>query len=281
MPDDPLAFSPQQLERSLQTIAPFYDLDFGPLQEDVDFWCQLASSRAPARILELGAGTGRVAVPLAQDGHHVAAVDASPVMLQQGCDRMRTAGVQIIHADIRELPQTIAARETQFDLIICALGTFQHLLTRADQLVALRAAAGLLAPAGQLALDITAPRPEDLEPGPQPLRLQWTREDPCLGLVTKLAGQELAEPRCPTQTAHPTDAAAPIAWLTYIYETADRRALARLPLRVAITPGELEGLLHQAGLRPQTWFGSWDLAPLGHGDRTIVLSAPANTAHSA
>ena len=40
-------------------------------------------------------------------------------------------------------------------------------------------------------------------------------------------------------------------------------------------PGELDGLLRQAGLAPVSWYGSWNLDPLGCGDRVIVLSAPA------
>ncbi len=268
MPDDPFAFSTEQIERSLRAAAPFYDLDFGPLREDVELWRQLAGGWAPAHILELGAGSGRVAAPLAQDGHDVTAVDASPTMLGLGCERMRAAGVHIVQADMRSLPDGLG----KFDLILCALGTFQHLLRRADQLAALENAARLLAPGGQLALDVTAPRPEDLDHGPQPLRLEWTREHPSLGIVIKLAGQELAEPRC---AEHPPDAAAPLAWLTYVYETAQRRAIARFPMRVALGAGELDGLLRQAGLAPASWYGSWSLDPLGCGDRVIVLSAPA------
>lgn len=268
MPDDPFAFSTEQIERSLRAAAPFYDLDFSPLREDVELWRQLAGGWAPARILELGAGSGRVAAPLAQDGHDVTAIDASPTMLGLGCERMRAAGVRIVQSDMRSLPDGLG----EFDLILCALGTFQHLLRRADQLAALESAARLLAPSGQLALDVTAPRPEDLDPGPQPLRLEWTREHPSLGTVIKLAGQELAEPRC---AEHPLDAAAPLAWLTYVYETAQRRAIARFPMRVALGAGELDGLLRQAGLAPASWYGSWSLDPLGCGDRVIVLSAPA------
>ena len=268
MPDDPFAFSTEQIERSLRAAAPFYDLDFGPLREDVELWRQLAGGWAPARILELGAGSGRVAAPLAEDGHDVTAVDASPTMLGLGCERMRAAGVRVVQADMRSLPDGLG----EFDLILCALGTFQHLLRRADQLAALESAARLLAPGGQLALDVTAPRPEDLDLSPQPLRLEWTREHPSLGTVIKLAGQELAEPRC---AEHPPDAAAPLAWLTYVYETAQRRAIARFPMRVALGAGELDGLLRQAGLAPASWYGSWSLDPLGCGDRVIALSAPA------
>ncbi len=268
MHDDPLAAPEEQFERALEAIAPFYELDFGPIRADIGMYRELASAWAPARVLELGAGPGRVAIPLAEDGHQVTAVDASAAMLRRGCAPMRAAGVELLHADMRALPEQLGV----FDLIICALGTFQHLLRRADQTAALRGAARLLAPDGRLALDLTAPRSEDLEPGSQPLRLEWVREDPCLGTVTKLAGQELAEPR---GAPHPPDGAAPIAWLTYIYESTARRTAARFPLRVAITPGELEGLLRESGLQPNRWYGSWELEPLGRGERTIVLSSAA------
>ena len=267
---DPLAMSPEQVERSLEAIAPFYELDFGAVNADLDLYRQLASGFGRARILELGAGLGRVAIPLAEDGHDVTALDASTVMLNHGSAPMRDAGVSVVQADMRAAPATLGS----FDLVICALGTFQHLLRRADQVATLCSAAQRLAPGGQLVLDITALRSDDLEAGAQPLRLEWVREDGRLGTVTKLSSQELAEPR---EAAHPPDGVAPIAWVTYIYECAlehaVRRSVARFPLRVAISPGELEGLLHEARLRPRDWYGSWELDRLGHGDRTIVLSS--------
>ena len=193
-------------------------------------------------------------------------------MLNHGSAPMRDAGVSVVQADMRAPPATLGT----FDLVICALGTFQHLLRRADQVATLCSAAQRLASGGQLALDITAPRSDDLEAGAQPLRLEWVREDERLGTVAKLSSQELAEPR---DAAHPPDGVAPIAWVTYIYECAlehaVRRSVARFPLRVAISPGELEGLLREARLRPRDWYGSWELDPLGHGDRTIVLSSAA------
>ena len=150
---DPLAMSPAQVERSLEAIAPFYELDFGAVNADLDLYRQLASGFGRARILELGAGLGRVAIPLAEDGHDVTALDASPVMLKHGSTPMRDAGVSVVQADMRAAPATLGS----FDLVICALGTFQHLLRRADQVATLCSAAQRLAPGGQLVLDVTAP----------------------------------------------------------------------------------------------------------------------------
>ena len=48
-------------------IAPFYDLDFEDYYDDVSFYRTLAEYHGES-VLELGCGTGRVAVPLAQSG---------------------------------------------------------------------------------------------------------------------------------------------------------------------------------------------------------------------
>ncbi len=271
--DDPLRWSADDQERALAAIAPWYDLDFGGLDADIVLYRELAS--VGSRVLELGAGSGRVAVPLADHGCRVTAVEMSPAMLHVGCERMTHAGVQVVQTDMR----CPALDDSQpYDLAMFALSTFQHLLRREDQLAALHAVAARLAPDGMLALDLTAPRPDDVDPAPQPLRLEWTRHAPDGTIVTKLATQELALERT---SGDAVDRASPIAWLTYQYDATApdglvRRSLARFPLRVSLGAGEIYGLLREAGLQPHTWFGSWDLDPVGEGDRLIVLAGHAS-----
>lgn len=267
--DDPLRWSADDQERALATIAPWYELDFGELYDDIVLYREL--SPVTSRILELGAGTGRVAAQLSDRGRRVTAVESSPAMLAAGCERMEEAGVEVIQTDMR--CPSLPAGEL-YDLVIVALSSFQHLLRRADQLATLRSAAARLAPDGVLALDLTAPRPDDLDPAPQPLRLEWTRHAPDGTIVTKLATQELALERT---AGDAVDRASPIAWLTYQYDAIApdglvRRSLARFPLRVNLGAGEIYGLLREAGLQPHTWFGSWYLDPVGAGDRLIVLA---------
>ena len=77
------------------------------------------------------------------------------------------------------------------------------------------------------------------------------------------------------------DRAQPIAWISYQYDAIDcagvvRRSLATFPLRVNLNIGEMAGLLAEAGMTPLQWFGSWDLAPAGEGDRLIVIAERAS-----
>lgn len=271
--DDPLRWSADDQERALAAIAPWYELDFGELYDDIVLYREL--SPVTSRILELGAGTGRVAAGLADRGRHVTAVESSPAMLRAGCERMIEAGVEVVQTDMRcpSLPGN-----EPYDLAIFALSTFQHLLRRNDQLAALRAAAARLSRDGILILDLTAPRPDDVDPAPQPLRLEWTRHAPDGSIVTKLAAQELALER---GSGDAVDRASPIAWLIYQYDAIApdglvRRSLARFPLRVSLGAGEVYGLLREAGLEPRNWFGSWYLDPAGEGDRLIVLAGHAS-----
>ena len=65
-------------------LAAYYDLEYASYDEDLGFYVQYALAMDPEReypVLELGCGTGRVAVALAKAGFRVTAVDVSPGML--------------------------------------------------------------------------------------------------------------------------------------------------------------------------------------------------------
>ena len=90
-----------------------YDYEYADRVDDIRFYRRLAAEllgdRAePRRILELGAGTGRITCPLARDGFHVTALDRMPAMLA-GLQR-RIAGkdiaqrIEMVEGDMRELP---------------------------------------------------------------------------------------------------------------------------------------------------------------------------------
>lgn len=268
--DDPLNWSVEEQERALGAIAPWYDLDFGGLTADVQMYRAFAPDNA--RLLEMGAGGGRIAVPLAEDGFEISAVDNSEAMLDVGESRMREAGVDVRRADMRCL-----SLGQEFDLIIFGLSTFQHLLRRNDQLAALRSARRHLSNHGRVVIDWTAPRPDDLDSGPGALQLDWIRESADGEVVSKSAAQELALDRfCGSLL----DRALPIAWITYQYDAVDpagalRRSLARFPLRVNLTAGEMAGLLAESGLAPLSWFGNWHFDDVGEGDRLVVLAESA------
>src|SRR5215471_20808022 len=89
--------------------ARFYDWENAQTvrRRDVAFWRRLAAA-ADAPVLELGCGTGRIAVPVAKDGIAVTGVDRSAPMLDRARRRAARAGLgrrlRLVRADICRLP---------------------------------------------------------------------------------------------------------------------------------------------------------------------------------
>lgn len=96
-------------------------------RRDIAFWQRMA---APVRgaILELGCGTGRVAIPVAKAGATVFGIDRSASMLDRGRAKVRRARVgshvQLIRGDIRHLPFP----DKSFELVMAPYGILQSLL---------------------------------------------------------------------------------------------------------------------------------------------------------
>src|SRR4051812_30926018 len=77
-----------------RALARLYDIDLLEDPGDADLYLALAH-RTGDPILELGVGTGRLAVPLAEAGHHVAGVDVDGAVLERARDRLADAGSAI------------------------------------------------------------------------------------------------------------------------------------------------------------------------------------------
>src|SRR5207248_193839 len=120
----------------LDRFAPFYDLEYGDYDADLDFYRQYtllaaARGRRAATVLDLACGTGRVALSLAPAGHTVTGADASPAMLAQARAKAEAGGVSVrwVEADLRALPGPAALGH--FRLALCALNSFACLITTA------------------------------------------------------------------------------------------------------------------------------------------------------
>jgi SAM-dependent methyltransferase len=135
-----------------------YDLFHGGgmLAGDVDFYLDCAR-RYGDPILEIGAGTGRILLPLAAAGHEVVGLDISAAMLavadEKLAERPEVADlVQLLEADM-----TNFELDRKFPLILVAARSFQHLLTSAEQRRALGCIRRHLKPGGHLVLDLFDP----------------------------------------------------------------------------------------------------------------------------
>src|SRR5512135_1666646 len=113
-------------------FAELYDLFYGDFREDIDMYRGFAE-RTGGPILEVGSGTGRVALALAEEGHAVVGLELSEAMravAQRKADRAGVADrVEFIAGDMRHFKI-----DQYFGLIIVPLNTFLHNLTLEDQL---------------------------------------------------------------------------------------------------------------------------------------------------
>ena len=141
-------------------IARLYDPWSASVIEDVAFYVEEARA-AGGDVVELGVGTGRIAVPIAAAGIRVVGVDSSRGMLDVCAERARAAGVadllDLRLGDLRDPP--VAG---PVSLVLCPFRSYLHLLTEAERRRAFAAAYGLLAPGGRLIFDVFAPGADDI-----------------------------------------------------------------------------------------------------------------------
>lgn len=248
-----------------QRFVHWYDLDQGGFEEDIPFYLGLAQ-RTGSPILELGCGTGRLVLALAQAGHEVTGVDNLPEMLERAQEKARAAGravagrCRFLRADMRELDLP-----ERFRLAILAVNTLMHLAEPQEQAQALARAGQHLAPGGVLALDLFHPHPAALSPAEGEVTLEKTLTDP-------------QDRRTALKfVARRVDHARQVIDTTFIYDEMDSqghvtRASATFALRYLHRP-EAEAMLGAAGLVVEGVYGSYELDPYeDESERMLFLA---------
>jgi SAM-dependent methyltransferase len=143
-----------------ERLGPLYDRWCAGVDHDIAFYV-LTCEGAAGPIVELGAGSGRVAVELARHGHRVVALDASPAMLAQArrrADRLGVDGLlETVLGDLRDPPAL-----PHSDRVIAPFRTFMHLSGDDERRRALSAAASLLAEGGRFVFDVFEPSAADI-----------------------------------------------------------------------------------------------------------------------
>ncbi|WP_406299944.1 class I SAM-dependent methyltransferase [Embleya sp. NBC_00888] len=203
----------------------------------VDALAELAAVAGPGPVLELGIGTGRVALPLAERGLRVHGIDASEAMIRHLRGKPGGAEIPVTVGDFADVPTS-----GSFSLIYLAGGTFFELPDSRTMQRCLTAARARLRPGGLLAFDAHLPEalavaaasgiPEVVVETDELLILCHRRIDPS------------------TQTYHSH----------YLVHEADRTRHLRVSFHYA-SPGELDLLAQRSGLRLKQRLGSWAGAP--------------------
>jgi SAM-dependent methyltransferase len=225
-------------------VAAYYDLEHDDFVEDIALYRQLLYA---GPILEVGVGTGRIAIPLAREGHEVWGLDPSAAMLDRA--RVRAENLptlHLVHGDVRT-----TRLQKRFNAALISLNGLWHFPDMEVQLEALRSIASQLVPGGMLVVDTSNPYTMDDRGAAGLVRLRHRHTED---------GHEVS-----TFGAAWDDEGAQVLTLELWYDRSgsdgkvDRRC-ARLTLRY-LYRYELELLLRLAGFRVERVYGSYDLDP--------------------
>lgn len=127
-----------------------------PVLEDVESapfeaagsWLLVMAQAVAGPILELGSGTGRLTIPLAEQGIDITGLEVVPQMLNHARSKAGSLPIRWVEADVRNFHL-----DRQYRLIFTCGGVISHLLRRADQELMLKNVWQHLATDGQFVLD--------------------------------------------------------------------------------------------------------------------------------
>jgi ubiquinone/menaquinone biosynthesis C-methylase UbiE len=137
-----------------------YDALLPPATDQPEATTMLAGLASGGRVLELGVGNGRLAVPLAAAGVEVHGVDVSDEMLAVLHDRDATGTVSSTRADFLDLDLP-----DRFDVVLLAGNTLGQLVDRDDQIALLRCMRRHLCPGGIAVVEAADPTRLHSDPG--------------------------------------------------------------------------------------------------------------------
>ncbi len=232
-------------------LAACYDA-LNPLDPADAFYIALAGD-APKTILDIGCGTGRLAVALAERGHRVTGADPSKGMMKVARNRPGAQPVRWVDSVAASL-----ALDTRFDLIIMTGHVFQVFLEDDAVRATLRNLRRHLSHGGRIAFETRNPLVEEWR--------EW---------IPALTRESLQVPGIGAVDIHYDVTEAKGAFVTF--ETHFRFA----PDDIVIAPttlrfmsrDELAGLLAESGFTETEWFGDWDRSPVSATSPEIIVLA--------
>jgi SAM-dependent methyltransferase len=236
----------------------WHDVECGSYSADLPLWRRLAAE-AGGLVLDLGCGTGRVALDLAERGREVTAVDIDPRFVDELRRRARERDLSVSAAlgDVRELRV-----EGSFALVLAPMQLLQIVGGAAGRIAMLRGVQRQLVPGGRFAAAITPPAAtaaaeDEVPPLPDELeRDGWVLSSYPLEIRVEGGGVAVERLR---RLVSPGG------------EVSDERNTVRLD---AVTAADLEAEGRQAGLAPAGLAAIPETAD--HvGSTVVILERPA------
>ena len=224
-------------------IARLYDPWSASVVEDISFYVDEALA-AGGELVELGVGTGRIAIPVALAGAFVIGVDSSREMLAVCGERAREAGVaerlDLRLGDLRRPPV-----DERVPLVTCPFRAYLHLRDDAERLEALAAARELLRPGGRLVFDVFMPSREDVEETDG----RWIEREPG---IDERADWDLEAQTLTLSVRGPDGASTMTLWW--------------------LEPTRWQTLLREAGFEVEACYGWFDRRPYSGGEDSVWIA---------
>lgn len=225
------------------TIAELYDPWSASVVEDVGFYLEEAR-RSGGPVVELGVGTGRIAVPIAAEGIRVVGVDSSRGMLDVCARRAALAGVDV---DLRVGDLRRPPVGERVPLVIAPFRSLLHMHTDEDRRAVLESVRELLVPGGRFVFDVFTPGKEDMEQTHD----RWLEREP--GIFEKALWDEHRRTLTLTVRGDDAQTTMKVSWLP---------------------PEEWRELLESSSFGIEACYGWFDRTPYKGGEDTIWIATP-------
>ena len=231
-----------------------YDLENLEFEPSGPFMLELAK-RAGNPVLELGCGTGRLTIPLAERGVDITGLDIVSGMIERANEKAQDVSIEWILADARSYQMN-----RKFRLIFESGSVFQHMLTRPDQEAFLARVHEHLHDDGFFVVSAIFPRTPLL--GSTEDEQEWFTTQHPDGYEIHVSGTDFydAVRQVKVETAHRR-------WR----ENDGKEVIRVAPLSLRyLFPQEMEALLHYNGFTVLEQYGDYDSSPLSSKSRMQI-----------
>jgi SAM-dependent methyltransferase len=230
--------------------------------DDVRFYAE-ESARVSGPVVELGVGSGRVAIPVAKAGQRVIGVDVSEAMVTDGKRRAAQAGVgERITWVVGDMRSFVA--DPRVSLVTIPFRSFLHLRTVADQLAALGAVNRSLMPGGRLILNVFVPDPSVMVAldGQRKLQADFVDERGRRCEIWAISSYRLA------------DQGLKLRVILEVYDAGRLADTVEAEMELHLVyPFEMRHLLERAGFEVESVYGWFDRRPFDEGSREMIWVA--------
>lgn len=243
--------------------AKYYDLS-PDTPEDIPFYKGLIPS-PEANVLELGCGTGRVLVPLAEVCGDIHGLDLSEAMVAICRRKLGAAGIAATKATVEVKDITDFVLGQRFDLIIAPYRVLQNLETDAAVSGLFRCIRQHLTPGGRCILNVFRPNGD-----PETLRRQWCteREKLCWQVAVE-GGRVTCHDRRPQMDPGKMILYPELIYRRYQGEVLVDEAMLKIAMR-CYYPEEFVQLIVKQGFRVLQQWGGYEGEPYGQGSELVV-----------